>query len=141
MQQNKGRSIFRKNVGRCFLNHANDPYLQIWELDLTTRESKARNGHFVDGVYQQHIESKVSEYIQSSFSFALLEMAEKEERLYLESRLISTVSCCTECGPSGSWLGLSSPVQKIKQSGMWQVNELYKEPLSVEETRGLAGYP
>src|SRR3970282_1500042 len=32
--ENKDRSIFRKNIGRCFLNFENSSYAKIWELDL-----------------------------------------------------------------------------------------------------------
>lgn len=48
----------------------------------------------------------------------------------LESRVISTVSLCNDCTPSATWLGNFSPKEKIRESGLWIVNELYKEPLS-----------
>ncbi|WP_261303993.1 hypothetical protein [Paenibacillus andongensis] len=130
IQQKKDRSIFRKNIGRSLLNSEKDPYLKIWELDLTTSQAKAQNGHLIQAEYQRDIELKVSQYIQNNFSFCVIDMPSKEDRLYIEARMISTVSCCTECHSSSKWFGLSSPVEKIKQSGLWQVNELYKEPLS-----------
>jgi len=34
-KENKDRSVFRKNIGRCILNKANDDYLTKWEWDLT----------------------------------------------------------------------------------------------------------
>jgi hypothetical protein len=40
IQENKDRSIFRKNIGRAFLNRDGDPFLEQWELDLTSRDSK-----------------------------------------------------------------------------------------------------
>ena len=55
---------------------------------------------------------------------------DKAERLHWESRIISTVSLCKECRPSPGWLGLDSPKAKIREGGLWLVNELYKEPLS-----------
>jgi len=45
--------------------------------------------------------------------------------------MISTVSLCWECRPSERWLGRWSPKEKIRDSGLWLVNELYKTPLSV----------
>jgi len=36
--ENKDRSIFRKNVGRAILSKNCDPYLSVWELDFTTRK-------------------------------------------------------------------------------------------------------
>jgi hypothetical protein len=62
---------------------------------------------------------------------------EKTYRLGIESKLISTVSHCEECQPSTKWLGLHSPKDKICKSGLWLVNELYKEPLSIEDLEQL----
>ena len=70
--------------------------------------------------------------IQNNFSFVVFRVNDKEKRLGLESKIISTVSLCKECSPSKNWLGLSSPKQKICESGLWLVNELYKQPLSDE---------
>lgn len=137
VKENKDRSIFRKNIGRCLLNAANDPYLEVWELDCTSSEGKVKYAHLINPKYQKDIEMRVSEYIQNHFSFCVLEVQDKEERLYLESRLISTVSVCKECGPSAKWLGLYSPKEKIRESGLWQINELYKEPLSLEDINRL----
>ncbi|MCD8509738.1 MAG: hypothetical protein LRY73_07595 [Bacillus sp. (in: Bacteria)] len=133
LNPNKDRSIFRKNIGRCFLHKENDPYKDIWEFDLTTRAQKDKHQHLVDRQYQQQIEEKISTYIQQNFSFAILPVETKEERLNLESKMISTVSLCHDCRPSDNWLGLYSPKEKIRESGLWLVNQLYKEPLSHAE--------
>jgi hypothetical protein len=73
----------------------------------------------------------LSRYIREQFSFVVTPNAEKAERLRIESQLISTVSRCGGCRPSDQWLGLSSPRAKIRESGLWLVNELYKEPVSL----------
>jgi hypothetical protein len=135
----KDRSIFRKNIGRCILSKADDPYLSVWELDSTSSAGKKNNKHLVNTEYQKGIEKAVSEYMQSHFSFSVMEALNKEDRLYLESKIVSTVSLCNDCNPSSSWLGLSSPKHKIRESGLWQVNELYKEPLSDDDLRRLVG--
>lgn len=67
--------------------------------------------------------------------FALLEVPTKEERLELESKIISTVSWCDECGPSQMWLGNFSPVEKISQSGLWLVQGLNKTALDDDDYR------
>lgn len=131
--EKKDRSIFRKNIGRAILNRDNDPYLEKWELDITSSQAKAKFGRIIDKAYQQFIESKVTKYIQENFFFCVLELGDKEERMMMESRLISTVSGCKICGSSPKWLGNFSPVDKIRQSGMWQVQELYKQPLTESE--------
>jgi hypothetical protein len=135
IQENKDRSIFRKNIGRCLLHRSNDPYLEVWELDCTSSEGKSKYGPRVKRDYQHAIEEKVSQYIQQNFTFCVLEQPTKEQRLYLESRIVSTVSSCTDCGPSATWLGLTSPHVKIQKSGLWQVNELYKQPLNAHDLK------
>lgn len=137
LTQNKDRSIFRKNIGRAFLQKSNDPFLSSWEIDLTPREARKQHAATIDFEKQKKIEEQVSDYIQNNFSFSVIRVDDKEERLLLESRIISTVSLCTECGSSKEWLGNHSPKEKIRESGLWLVNELYKQPLSLIELKTL----
>jgi hypothetical protein len=127
---NKDRSIFRKNIGRCFLHKARDPYLSVWDMDMTTRSARTLHGKTIDARKQTDVEETISGYMRHNFSFVVIRVDEKEERLALESKIISTVSLCGECGPSKEWLGNYSTKEKIRKSGLWLVNELYKEPLS-----------
>jgi len=131
--ENKNRSIFRKNIGRCFLKRENNSYLSTWELDTTTKEKKEHYTHLINRELESKIEKQISLYIQFNMTFCILSVPKKEDRLYYESRLIGTVSNCFECAPSDNWLGLHSPVEKIRQSGLWQVMELYKKPLNTED--------
>jgi hypothetical protein len=78
------------------------------------------------------VRQNVSEYIRGRFAFVVVPVDQKAERLSLESKMISTLSLCAGCGPSPQWLGLFSTKKRIRASGLWLVNELYKEPLSVE---------
>lgn len=130
MQENKDRSIFRKNIGRALLNKAHDPFLDQWELDLTTKAAREKYREQIDLQYLAAIEKKVSDYLQKHFQFIVFEVQDKASRLSLESKIISTISKCKECKPSPDWLGLHSPKTKIRESGLWLVNELYKEPLN-----------
>ncbi|BAW30547.1 hypothetical protein SAMN02910340_00611 [Methanosarcina thermophila] len=133
IKENKDRSIFRKNIGRALLNRDKDPFLDQWELDLTSRRAKEEYSVLIDVEKQKEVEKNVSQYIQANFNFVVIEVEEKEKRLELESKIISTISRCKECSPSPSWLGLFSPREKINTSGLWLVNELNKEPLSDED--------
>ena len=131
----KDRSILRKNIGRCLLKRDNDPFLEFWELDLTSHVAKAAHAAKIDFKRQAEIERRVSEYIQGHLRFVAFEVREMDRRLALESKLVSTVSLCDNCGPSEEWLGRHSPKSKISLSGLWQVNELRKTPLTVDELR------
>jgi hypothetical protein len=69
--ENKDRSIFRKNIGRALLNKEKDPFLEKWELDLTTRTAKENFGFQIDHEKQMQVEHQVSDYIQSHFWFVV----------------------------------------------------------------------
>ncbi|MFN8443181.1 MAG: hypothetical protein U0175_20570 [Caldilineaceae bacterium] len=133
VHENKDRSIFRKNIGRAILSRNHDPFLAQWEIDLTTTTAKQRHGASVDTGKQKQIEQQVSQYIRNHFFFAVYCIEDKDERMELESKLISTVSLCTDCCPTDSWLGQYSPKERIRESGLWLVNELYKQTLSSSE--------
>jgi len=137
INENKDRSIFRKNIGRALLNKRKDPYLEKWEIDLTTREAKEKFGDLIDNEKQKEIEKEVTKYIQNNFSFVVLEINDKNKRLEIESKIIATISNCKGCKPSKNWLGLCSPKEKIKESGLWLVNELYKISLNDKEINKL----
>jgi CRISPR/Cas system-associated endoribonuclease Cas2 len=133
LKENKDRSIFRKNIGRALLNRDKDSFLEKWELDLTTRNAKDRHSDSVDFDKQKEIEKRVTKFIQDNFSFVVFQIDDKDKRLYFESRIISIVSLCEECKPSENWLGNYSPKEKIRKSGLWIVNELWKTPLTDED--------
>jgi len=130
IRENKDRSIFRKNIGRAILNREKNAFLAQWEIDLTTTDAKKKYAGVIDQRKLQEIEKRVTNCIQRNFRFVVFRVDEKAKRLFWESKTISTVSLCDECCPSENWLGLHSPKTKIQESGLWLVNELYKQPLS-----------
>lgn len=137
--ENKDRSIFRKNIGRALLNKSKDPYWQTWELDMTTALARKKHGHLIDVAKQKEIEQKVTTYLQTHCSFVAVPIQSELKRLQMESKIISTLSLCEECIPSSKWLGRKSPKAKIRESGLWLVNELYKTPLIDEDLVYLQG--
>ena len=137
INENKDRSIFRKNIGRALLNKEKDPFLGQWNIDLTTKEARQKHVALIDLAKLDLIEKKVSKCLQENFSFVVFEVKDKDKRLGLESGIISTVSLCKECQPAKSWLGLFSPKEKIRESGLWLEQELYKKPLSDKDIQEL----
>jgi hypothetical protein len=130
IQQNKDASIFRKNIGRALLAAAADPYLVEWERDRSTLAGRERFGLEPDAVKRTRVEADVTHHLQTNMSFVVFNVPDKAERLRLESRMISTLSICRQCVPSTTWLGAASPQDRIRQTGLWLVNELFKEPLT-----------
>ena len=133
LNENKDRSIFRKNIGRALLNKDKDIFLEQWEIDLTTKNAKNLYSNSADFIKQKETEKRVTKYIQDNFSFVVFQIDSKDKRLEIESKIISTVSLCEECKSSENWLGNTSPKEKIGKSGLWLVNELWKTPLSNED--------
>lgn len=133
LNENKNRSIFRKNIGRSFLNKERSTYLPLWELDTTSKADKEKNLKLLDLNFEKRLEKKISYYIQTNLSFCVFRVDAKEDRIFWEKKIISTLAKSTDIKPSKKWLGNYSPKEKIKTYGLWQVNELFKESLNAEE--------
>ncbi len=127
---NSNRSIFRKNIGRVLLNKAEDPYIKVWELDSTRTEDKIRNSGLIDKVKEAEIEEKISNYLKKNISFVCFPVETKEERLRLEEGIISLLNNAPSFVPSENWIGLSSPIKDISESGLWNKQGLNGTPLS-----------
>jgi len=82
IKENKNRSIFRKNIGRCFLKKANSSYLSLWELDTTSRIDKSKNLSLLDLPFERELEKQISAYIHENLSFCVFKVDSKEERLF-----------------------------------------------------------
>lgn len=116
---NKDRSIFRKNIGRAFLNRSNDPFLEQWDWDLTSKQKRAALSNLLDIERQHTIEALITDYVIENLSFSVIPIADMRSRLLLESVLIATVAQCRNCSASARWLGNYSPVAAIRSSGLW----------------------
>lgn len=134
---NKARSIFRKHIGRCLL--ADDPFLEQWNFDLTSRANKLKYAGRVDIEHQKEVEARVTKYISDNLEFVVFPVKEKPERLDLEKSLLATINCCADCHPSPIWLGLRHQAEIIRQ-GLWNVQGFGGEPLSVSDVQNLAGH-
>jgi hypothetical protein len=118
----KDRSIFRKNLGRAIINSSGSGYLDTWNTDFTPRRNRDERGHLRDIGYEKEIEEEITRTLRDKFSFRYIVLDDQEERMGsggLEARLIGTLARCRECKPSANWLGNSSPVRKIRESGLW----------------------
>ena len=117
---NKDNSIFRKHIGRCFLGKRNDPFLKEWEKDH--RELiKAGLEETIDFERLREIEQEISAHITANMSFAVIEAESKLERLADELEMIATVARCADCAPSKNWLGLHHYNDKVRNSGLWNI--------------------
>lgn len=122
--ENKDRSIFRKNIGRSILNRDNDPFLEQWNIDLTSKAAKEKYKWQIDFQKLGEVEKQVTEYIQGNIRFVVCAVDNEKERSDWEKKIITTVAQCECCVPSAGWLGRHSPEAKIRESGLWQLQHL-----------------
>ena len=110
------RSIFRKNIGRCFLNKSNNSFLAKWEIDWTSKNLVNLSEENVE--FQKRLEKEISNYIQENFSFCVFETDAKKDRFEIEAKLISTIHACDQCEPSQDWLGRFSPKDNVHHTSL-----------------------
>jgi hypothetical protein len=130
------RSIFRKNIGRALLNKDHDGYLQTWNIDFMTRNNREVYGHLRNIEKEKEIESEITKILRTSFSFRYLRINDHTERKDLEASLIGTLGRCESCNPSKGWLGTWSPIEKIRESGLWLFQHLNHREMD-EREKGL----
>lgn len=133
------RSVFRKNIGRALLNRSHDRYLVVWDIDFMKKENLEKYAYLREIETERRIEAEVTRLLRDNFFFRFVVVEGQAERMGskgLEARLIATVARCSACRPSPDWLGQYSPKEKIRQSGLWQVQHLRADPLT-ESDRAL----
>ncbi|MEM1587090.1 MAG: hypothetical protein QXF59_03895 [Candidatus Bathyarchaeia archaeon] len=117
-------------------NRDRDEYLKIWEIDLMTRENKIKYGALRDIEKEKKIEEAITKILRENFFFRFIVLDPKIERIGskgLESSLIGTLANCKFCKSSTNWLGNYSPVQKIRESGLWLVQHIKSRPINEGE--------
>ncbi|NBG88120.1 hypothetical protein ISALK_06360 [Isachenkonia alkalipeptolytica] len=135
INKNANGSIFRKNIGRALLHKKEDPYLKIWDKNTSDKEIKEEYNHLIDKKKEKELEEIISDYLKNNITFVCFPVNTEKERLRLEEGMISVLNHTEDFQPSTSWLGLSSPVEEIKSSGLWNCNGLNGALLTDEEMK------
>jgi hypothetical protein len=118
------RSVYRKHIGRAFLNQSHDPYLNVWNIDFTIKKNRIEKRHLRDIKKEHALETQITEWLRSRKSFRFILVDDKNIRERLEAHCIGTVAFCSSCRPSPHWLGRHSPIQAIRESGLWNVQHV-----------------
>lgn len=134
----KDGSIFRKNVGIAMLKKSNDPYIEAWLFDRTSRESREKYDSDkskvpYDKKKQDEIEMKVSDYIRNKISFVVIPINNRKKRHDFEYGLISAICQASDFRPSEEWLGNFNDKEKIKKSHMWVSDGIKDNPLTEDQ--------
>ena len=131
--KNKDGSIFRKNIGRVFLNLNSDPYSRTWEINMSNPKYRNKYNHLLDEKKENQLESKITKYLRENISFVCFPVDEKTERLRLEEGIIATLHGDPSFYSSKEWLGNNSPINGISRGGLWNVEGLNGCPLNAIE--------
>ncbi len=111
-------SVFRRNVGKALVAAGDS---QITPELLTSLEPKT---------FPVVLEQEISHYFEANFSFSVIPVDKKDDRLRLEAGLIASLGRERWVSASEHWLGRSSPVDAICSSGLWNRNHVGGSPLS-----------
>lgn len=137
LSKNKDRSIFRKNIGRAFLNKNNKlDELNYWNLDLTKKVDKDKHYNDEYEEMRKKNEDNVSDYLKNNMSFVLFPMDKKEDRLRFEEAIISELYNSKDFIASKNWLGNYVPQTRanhVKESRMWVSQGIKAKRITDEE--------
>ena len=128
------RSVFRRKIRCAIVNQNIKSGFSNWtQEDLKdcgiSKIGEAKRRLQAKGKWKE-IDEILSEYIIDNVSFACIEVNNHRDRKLFESRLISTISNCSECKNTDKWLGIYSTTEKVRYSGLWQEKELWKDDFS-----------
>ncbi len=70
------------------------------------------------------VEIEVSALLASKFRFRCVAIHDREERKRFESPLIASLAACSICRPSPGWLGLHAYSDKVRRSGLWNIQSV-----------------
>lgn len=135
------RSILRKNIGRALLSKNKDEYLEIWNIDFISRDARMEKGYQRDMVKERKIESQVTEILREMFYFRYIVLEGEIKRIGskgLENKLIGTVANCSVCKHSDNWLGIYSPIPKIRSGKLWLSQHIDSHEISSEDQQNLS---
>ena len=133
--KNKNFTFFRKHIGCAILKKRNDPFFKQW---------LAANTRFPEPVAPENrkklkkTEQEVTDYIMDNLMFSVISKKafsaisdlNANTINQIKSRLLSTINACPNCAPSQNWLGAHHPDSRIRNSGLWNAQNIDKTPLS-----------
>ena len=131
----KASSIFIKNIGRTYLNMEDKDYIEIWDTKRSklAEEKKIEYDAKRDISKEKYYEKMASDYIRNNMSVSVIRVEEYSCRDRFEDAIISTLSHTDDFRCSQDWFGLHSPVEIIRNSGMWLTKGLNAKPLTQSE--------
>lgn len=101
------RSVFRRHVGAAMERARRSPVIPCSSTGLDSV------------LFSDDLEREISRRFADYFTFSVVRVDCKEDRLRLEAGLIGALSAEPHTEPSAGWLGHHSCVDAIRSSGLW----------------------
>jgi hypothetical protein len=128
------KSIFRKHIGRCFLNIVNDDYLDSWNKPFNKKVDKERYKDVVNLDYEKDYENRISDHISNNLSFTVIpKIYSKIMRDKIEEGLIAILAQSNERISSSAWLGNNHPDPRIGRAKLWNIQHVGGTKLTLQE--------
>jgi hypothetical protein len=89
------RSIFRKHIGRAFLNEKRDEYLKTWDIDFMKKINIEKFSHLRNIPEEKETEIRITDTLRKHFPFRFIVIDNEVERMGdkgLEKHLIGTLA-------------------------------------------------
>lgn len=121
---NKNSSVFRTHMGSAIINRNGTSIINIneWMKHMTPTNND--------------LEELITKYFKENFRFRCISVESENERLYLEERLIATLSH-GNYPPSNHWLGHFAERKEISNFGLWNVQHTNSKNIMNEKALNL----
>jgi hypothetical protein len=83
------------------------------------------------------VETRVTDLLNSEFSFRCVRIDDMSERNTFEAKLIATLAKCPVCKPSQAWLGRLAYPRTVSESGLWNTEFVGGPTLTQDDMRRL----
>ena len=136
-RRGKNGSVFRKFLGGALMR-AEDP-------DHPCLAPAPGKGHWERQDEKpcercRPVEQSVSLLLRARFRFRCVSIPDRQERNHLEAILISSLSACPVCRPSGGWLGQFAYSDIVRRTGLWNSQFVGAGPMSTGALRRFTDY-
>lgn len=130
VKKDKNKSVFRKHIGRVFLAAEQPEYLPIWDKNMTLAENRYAFQQHVIPELELDLENRITEYLRQNISFVCFQVETKKERVSLEKAIIGTLAADESFHSDEEWLGMKSPIEWVKNHGLWNQISEESKPLN-----------
>ena len=130
----KNGSVFRRYIGGALIRRENP--------ESSCLAPRAGEGHWERQTQPActecwTVEARVTDLLNSAFSFRCVRIDDMGERNTFEAKLIATLAACPVCHPSQTWLGRLAYPATVRESGLWNTEFVGGPIVTLDDMRRL----